>query len=219
MRIHLKKVAGALIAIAFSCAVAGSYDDFFIAIKRDDAAAVEALLKRGFDPNTVDPQGTDPLYLALREGSVHVAKTLVDWPKTRIETRTPEDESPLMMACLRGQADLARQLIARGADVNKTGWTPLHYAATGGHVAIIQMLLEENAYIDADSPNGTTALKKAALYGSPATVKLLLESGADPTVTNQLKLSALDFANRGNRKDAAEMIEAALKAWQDKAKR
>lgn len=219
MRNHFKKLAIVLVAIGVSAAFAGSYDDFFVAIKRDDPQAIEALLKRGFDPNTVDPHGMDPLYLALRDGSTKAAKALVDWPKTRVDSRTPQDESPLMMACLRGQADLARQLIARGADVNKTGWTPLHYASTSGDTAIIQMLLDENAYIDAESPNGTTPLMMAAMYGTPAAVKLLLDSGADPTPKNQLGLSALDFANRGNRRDAAGMIAAALVEWQRKARR
>jgi ankyrin repeat protein len=147
------------------------------------------------------------------------AQALIDWPKTNIDARTPQDESPLMMACLRGRAELARKLIDRGADVNKTGWTPLHYAATNGHVAIIQMLLDENAYIDAASPNGTTPLMMAAMYGTTAAVKLLLDSGADPTLKNQLGLTALDFANRASRKDAAELLVAAASVWQEKVKR
>jgi hypothetical protein len=219
MRSYLKFIALCLVAIGVSSATAGSYDDFFVAIKRDDPATIRSLLQRGFDPNTPSPETLDGLFLALREGSLKAAQALIDWPKTKVETRTPQDESPLMMACLRGQAEVARQLIARGADVNKTGWTPLHYAATNGHVAIMQMLLDENAYIDAESPNGTTPLMMAAMYGSPAAVKLLLESGADPTPKNQLGLTALDFANRGNRKDAAELITAALKAWQEKARK
>jgi ankyrin repeat protein len=49
-------------------------------------------------------------------------------------------------------------------------------------------------------------------------VKLLLEAGADPTLRNQLGLSAVDFAQRGNRPDAAEMIAAAIRAQQPKGK-
>jgi ankyrin repeat protein len=216
VRHYFKYLIYCLLAIGFSSALAGSFDDFFAAIKQDDPATITALLQRGFDPNTVNPEGLDGLYLALRDGSPKVAEALIDWPKTRVESRTPKDESPLMMAALRGRADLARKLIARGADVNKTGWTPLHYAATGGHVAVIQMLLDENAYIDAESPNGTTPLMMAAMYGTPAAVQLLLDSGADPTLKNQLGLAAVDFANRADRKDAAGLIAAAVRA---KAKR
>ena len=58
----------------------------------------------------------------------------------------------------------------------------------------------------------------AAHYGTPAAVKLLLEAGADPTMKNQLGLTAIDFAHRGNRKDAVELIAASIRAAQPKGK-
>lgn len=218
MRNHIKKIIYLIAALMFSSSFAGSYDDFFSAIKRDDARAVRTLLERGFDPDTLDPKGLSGLYLALREPSPKVAAALIEWPKTNVEIRTRDDESPLMMAALKGHLDLARQLIDRGADVNKTGWTPLHYAATGGHLAIMELLLEHHAYIDAESPNGTTPLMMAAQYGSIDAVKLLLEAGADPRLKNQLGLSAIDFAHRVNRAEAAELIAQAVRRAQPKGK-
>ena len=91
--------------------------------------------------------------------------------------RNAKDESPLMMAALKGQQDLVTRLIARDADVNKPGWAPLHYAATGGHVAIMKLLLENHAFIDAQSPNGTTPLMMAAMYGSAAAVQAAARRG------------------------------------------
>jgi len=205
-------------AASFSTAFAGSYEDFFIAVKRDDAQGIAQLLSRGFDPDTLDPQGNTGLFLALRDGSLKAANALVDWPRTKVETRTANDESPLMMAALKGHADLVRKLVERNADVNKTGWTPLHYAATNGHLAIMQLLLDNHAYIDAESPNGTTPLMMAAHYGTPAAVKLLLEAGADPGLKNQLGLTAMDFAVRANRRDAAELIAASVRGAQPKGK-
>jgi hypothetical protein len=90
----------------------------------------------------------------------------------------------------------------------------LHYAASGGHVDILQMLLDQSAYIDAESPNKTTPLMMAARYGSPESVQLLLDAGADPTLRNELGLTALDFAERGARPDAIRMLTAALGAAQ-----
>jgi uncharacterized protein len=218
MRSCMKLFAYLLIVIGFSLSHAGSYDDFFQAIMRDDRAGIQQLLNRGFDPNTLDPKGVHGLYTALQEGSLKAAETLVAWPKTNVEWRTPQDESPLMMAALKGHTEMVRKLIARGADVNKPGWTPLHYAATNGHLKIMEILLEEHAFIDAQSPNGTTPLMMAAHYGTPAAVKLLLEAGADTQMKNELGLSAVDFANRANRKDSAEMILAAVRATQPKGK-
>ena len=218
MRNYFRYCVYLVVYISYSLAIAGSYEDFFIAVKRDDPQAIVELLNRGFDPDTRDPQGHAGLFVALREGSLNAANALLDWPKTNVEPRTAQDESPLMMAALKGHTEVVRKLIARDADVNKTGWTPLHYAATSGHLAIIELLLEHHAYIDAESPNGTTPLMMAAHYGTPAAVKLLLEAGADPSLKNQLGLSALDFAMRANRRDAAELIAGHVRRAQPKGK-
>jgi ankyrin repeat protein len=218
MRSYIKQVIYLIVLIGFSWANAGAYDDFFKAIKQDDSSSIQQLLNRGFDPNTRDPQGLHGLHLALREPSLKAAQTLIDWPKTDVDARNLQDETPLMMAALKGQVDIVRRLIAKDADVNKTGWAPLHYASTHGHLEIMQLLLEAHAYIDAESPNGTTPLMMAAMYGTPAAVKLLLEAGADPLLRNQLGLTAINFAHRAQRHDVAEVIAASVRARQPKGK-
>ena len=208
---HIKKLVYLLVLIGYGLTHAGSFDDFFIAIRQDDAGKIQELLARGFDANTIDPKGQHGLYLALREPSLKAAQALISWPKTDVNSLNATDESPLMLAALKGHQDLAEKLIKRGADVNKTGWTPLHYAASSGQLAIISLLLENSAYIDAESPNGTTPLMMAAMYGTPAAVKLLLQEGADPQLKNQQGLTALQFAQRGNRTDSAEAIAASIR--------
>jgi ankyrin repeat protein len=214
----MKKLLYLLVIVGFSWAHAGSYEGYFRAIQTDDDATVTNLLRRGFDPNTLDPKGQHGLLLALRAKSVKVAETLIRFPKTTVEVRTSTDENPLMFAALHGQLELARLLISRGADVNKPGWTPLHYASTGGHLAIMNLLLEHHAYIDASSPNGTTPLMMAAFYGTPSAVKLLLEAGADPLLKNQQSLTAIDFAHRNQRQDSADIIAAFVRAKQPRGK-
>ena len=209
---YLKKALYLIVLIAFSNVNAGSYDDFFQAIKIDDANTVKGLLVRGFDPNSVDPSGQFGLTLAVAASSFKAAAVLIESPVTKVEVRTPQDESPLMLAALKGNLDLCEKLIARDADVNKPGWAPLHYAATGAHIEVMKLLLANSAYIDAASPNGSTPLMMAAMYGNDAAVRLLLEAGADPSLKNSLGLTAIDFAQRAERKDAVNLIAAAIRA-------
>lgn len=205
----LQALLAAALALVSSVAVADDRGAFERAIKQDNDSAVRSMLSRGFDPNTRNEKGAPGLYMALQEGSLKVARVLIDSPRLKPEERNASDESPLMMAALKGELDLAKRLIAKGADVNKPGWTPLHYAATSGHLDMIRLLLEEHAFIDAQSPNGTTPLMMAASYGSPEAVKLLVEEGADIAMRNQKQMTAMDFARRAERRDAVELLTQA----------
>ncbi len=216
LRNYFRYLIYAIVFIGNSQSISGSYEEFFQAISVDDAVAMRNLLARGFDPNTLDPKGQHGLFLAVREKSAKTAVVLLQAPKIKVEHRNAADESPLMMASLNGMTDLVQRLVAKGADVNKPGWTPLHYAATKAHLPVMRVLLENHAYIDASSPNGTTPLMMAAFYGSPSAVKLLLEEGADPLLKNDQSLTAIDFAHRNNRADSVEIIAAFVRARQPK---
>jgi len=189
-------------------ASAGSYDDFFKALKLDDARVVGRLLDRGFDPNTLSPEGFHPLVLAIKRPSPAVLGLLLSAKSLQVEYRNAADESPLMLAAMAGMVEVCKRLIALDADVNKTGWTPLHYAATAGQAAVIRLLLENSAYIDAESPNKSTPLMMAAMYSDSETVRLLLDEGADPSLKNDKGMTALDFANAaGNEASAREIAK------------
>ena len=209
---NFKKVLYLIVLIGYSYSYAGSYDDFFHAIADDNASVVQGLLRRGFDPNSVDTKGQAALLVALRIPAPAVAKVLIEHPETKVEVRSDKDESPLMLAAFKGEIDLCRQLIARDADVNKPGWAPLHYAATSGNAQVVQLLLDHYAYIDAESPNGSTPLMMAAMYGSAEAVKVLLDAGADATVKNALGLTALEFAQKAGHDDAVASIAAAIRS-------
>ncbi|BEP68933.1 ankyrin repeat domain-containing protein [Variovorax sp. V35] len=188
---------------------AGSFEDFFRAVRGDNASGVRTLLNRGFDPNTRDEHGQTGLMLALREPSPKVIQVLMESPQLNVDLANAKDETPLMLASIKGQQDLVVQLLKRDAAVNKTGWAPLHYAASSGQLSIMKLLLENHAFIDAQSPNGTTPLMMAAMYGSNDAVKLLLAEGADTAMKNQLGMTAVDFAVKANRAESAELIKAA----------
>ncbi|KMZ11926.1 Ankyrin repeat [Candidatus Burkholderia humilis] len=206
--------AAALLAeCAFAQPVwAASVDSLIKAVKFDDVNAVKKALTQGADPNTVDNTGTPILIIAAREKSDKVGQLLADNPNIDLEKLDPVGENAMMLAALNGDATFVNLLIAKDAEVNKKGWTPLHYAATNGHDDIVKILLDHSAYIDAGSPNGTTPLMMAARGGHLSMCKLLLDEGANLRIKNQIGMTAADFAAKYNEKDVAEGLKARLNA-------
>jgi len=163
----------------------------------------------------VDERGRPALAKAMQLESLRVAQELLQAPGIRIDEANRAGETALMHASIKGHIDVVRQLLKMGAKVNHPGWTPLHYAASADHehsVEIAALLLEHNAYIDAESPNQSTPLMLAAQYGSEAMVNLLLNAGADVQLRNQLGLTAVDFARRSEREFMVRLLDRAYQA-------
>ena len=207
MRNYFRYLSYLLVIVAFSSAQAGSFDDFFIAIKNDNAGAVVDLVKRGFDPNTRDTKGQPGLTAAMQERSVKVARVLLEQPGIDVNALNPAGESALMLAALKGELAGAELLLGRGAAVSLAGWSPIHYAATGPEPQLVKLLLDRGADIDAASPNGTTPLMMAAQYGSEESVKLLLQRGADLGRRNQRGMGPVDFAKLSGREPVVRLLE------------
>lgn len=185
--------------LGFSNARSDAGVDFFRAVNTDNASTVQALLQQGFDPNTLNPAGQTPLYLAIKDESPKVVAVLLASPQLKPDLANAAGETPLMMAALRGQLEWTQQLAALGAKLNREGWTPLHYAATGPNPKVVAFLLDQGAAINAIAPNGSSALMMAARYGPEDTVRLLLARGADKRVRNSLNQTALDLARKADR--------------------
>jgi ankyrin repeat protein len=91
----------------------------------------------------------------------------------------------LILAAQTGSAELARLLLAAGANANDAsadGKSALVMAAFSGNTAVATLLLGAGADPNAAAA-GYTALHAAALRGDVALVKALLEKGASPHAT------------------------------------
>ena len=105
--------------------------------------------------------------------------------------------------------DVVKLLHSKGAALNGTGWTPLHYAAFNGHTKIVKYLLENRAEIDARAPNGATALMFAARNGHFETAKLLIWEVADVNVEADSGGTALQWATQTKNTDIAALLKQA----------
>lgn len=207
MKFYIRFVIYLAVVSASFAARGGSYDDLFVAVIRDDVGLLKSLLARGVDPNTRDPKGMPALLVAVRRESPRVFQTLLAHPDIDVNAVNAAGESALMLTAIAGDLEASQQLIARGATVQHSGWSPIHYAASGPSTALVRMLLERGASIDAEAPNGTTPLMLAAQHAPEATVELLLQRGADPRRKNQRGLQAIDFAELGGRDFLVERFE------------
>lgn len=204
---YIRYILYNIVFIAYSPAVAGSYNDYFAAVRRDDGAVINELFQRGFDPNTRGPEGQSGLTLAMQVRSLGAAQAIVNHPSLDVDALNTHGESALMLAALKGDLVWTRKLLERGAQVKPAGWSPLHYAATSNQPTVVALLLDRGADINAESPNRTTPLMMAARYGTEENVNLLLARGADTRRRNERDLGASDFARQSGRDWLAAKLE------------
>jgi ankyrin repeat protein len=165
------------------------------------APILEALLKAGADPNFKTPNGETPLMAAARSGKVDAAKVLLDAGANINAKEGWGEQSALMWAAAQSQAEMVKFLASKGAnlndhgkvnqwerkiiqeprpkDMNKGGFTALHYAAREGCAACVQNLLTAGADPDSEDPDRETPLLLALENMHFDTAAVLVKGGAD----------------------------------------
>jgi ankyrin repeat protein len=168
-------------------------------------AMVQRLLEAGGDPDVSLRMGETPLMTAARSGSVPTVERLLAYGAEVDASEFEGGQTALMWAVAQRHADVARVLIAHGADLHarskvtyqlentagntnptgnfrmaRGGSTALIFAARSGDVETARVLVAAGADIDDTTATGTSALVIAAHSGHGAFGIYLLEQGADP---------------------------------------
>ena len=177
---------------------AGAYEEYFQAIRMDNVYFLKQLMQRGMGPNLIEPKrGYTGLMLSIREDSMKAFEVLVNAPDVNLEAQATNGDTPVMLASFYGNAPVVKLLLSREVEVNRPGWTALHYAANNGSSEIVKLLLDASAYVDAESPDDKmTPVMLAAMRGRVAAVEVLRDNGADLTLKNKDGLTAMDLARR-----------------------
>ena len=146
-------------------------------------AMVELLLDGGADAGAARTSGLTPLMTAARTGDAAIVEALLD-RGADVNAVTAETRSTaLMWALAAPHHDVARLLLARGADPTRetsAGFTTLMFAARNGDVAMGRALVEAGVDVNAPGSDGTHALPFAIIAGQAGFARFLLDEGADP---------------------------------------
>ncbi|GGF25134.1 ankyrin repeat domain-containing protein [Flavobacterium limi] len=104
--------------------------------------------------------------------------------------------SPLILACYRGNVEVARFLIENVKDINYNSdmGTALMAATYKNHPELVKLLLDKKANPDSTDANGTTALSLAVQFKNEPLVKLLLDYKADKTIKDNKEKTAFEYA-------------------------
>jgi ankyrin repeat protein len=175
--------------------------------------AVRLLLKAGAKTDVT--AGAGPLHRAIKNQTKKsrnaIVKLLIEHG-CQIDFQDAEGATPLMVACLRGQDDVVKTLLDRGADPDfihdETGKNILHKMATEAAPTFqwspdtLALMLSKVTDLNRPDHDGRSPLLSAAASGQLALAGALLrckgENGVDVNQTNEQGHSALHLAARKN---------------------
>ena len=147
----------------------GGFTPLLFAARVGDVRSAEHLLRAGADANDRAPNGASVLVIAAHSGHGPVARLLID--KGADPSAADAGYAALHAAVLRGDLDLVKALLAKGADSNArlAKGTPSRYYSKD--------------YAFNESTVGATPLWLAARYGEPEIMRALVAAGANPRFT------------------------------------
>jgi len=150
---------------------------------------------------------------AAAVGHLVRVRELVEKHHAESNSFSPDGFPVVALAAFLGQREVVEYLAAHGADIsaaatNGSGYNALTGAVTGGHVAVVQWLLEHGADANYRYSGGYSPLLTAASNGRLDIAKLLLAHGADPQATTNDGKSPLSLAKERNHPEIAALFQA-----------
>jgi ankyrin repeat protein len=151
------------------------------------------------------------LFEASAVGKFDVVAYTIGTQPNSINDYAPDGFTALGLACYFGQAEVARYLVLKGADVNlpsNNGFHvyPLHSAVAGNYTDIARMLVNSGAHVNIKQQAGATPLHSAAQNGNTEVIILLLEHGADVNARMEGGKLPADLAKEKGYHEIAEIL-------------
>lgn len=121
---------------------------------------------------------------AAKKGDVDQLKALLEVDKTLLDAQDTDGSTALHCGAWKGHLDAVAFLLKSGAHVHAHnhndhwGTSPLHAAAHANQSAIVQLLIDAGADVNAKDTNGKTPLFHTTLHKATAAAKILSKHGA-----------------------------------------
>lgn len=178
---------------------------------------IQLLLRAGADVSGgVDERQSTALHQAAAGGAEQVTRMLLE-AGAQIDAKDETGRVFLSNAAAEGKKGVVQLLLGwPGQDADAVdsrdgdeGNTPLMWAAGGGHVGVMQQLLNAGASPTASNEDGLTPLMHAAMAGSAASLQLLVKAGAPLENTDKQMHTALSWAAEEGHTGAVQALLAA----------
>ncbi|XP_069762475.1 ankyrin repeat and SAM domain-containing protein 6-like isoform X2 [Narcine bancroftii] len=130
-------------------------------------------------PKSDEEKRRPDIFSALKLGNYQLVKEILDEDSNQANVVNADGASPLMIAAMTGQLELAQLLSERNSDIDKQdgvhGWTALMQATYHGNKEVVKYLLNQGADVNRCAKNGVTAFDLVMLLNDPDTelVRLL----------------------------------------------
>ena len=151
------------------------------------AETVLSLVEAGADWSIPDKEGQTPLMIASSKGHTNVVDLLLK-KGCNIDATDINGRSSVFKASQNGRVTIVSFLQKAGADLNSAdndGDTPLITATSRGHKEVVETLLNApEVIIDAATKQCRTALHEASTNGHTTIASMLLEAGANPSISD-----------------------------------
>ena len=148
------------------------------------------------------------LNFAIRRGNRKIIQILLD-AGADVNGGGASSDSPLIQAIEGDDSQLAKMLLAKGANVNRRsgGNTPLHRAVMDGKLQFVKLLIDHGADLDATGVTGDSPLMLAANDVRRRIFNLLVDSGANIHARSQPHgWTALMWAVRAESLDIVRLL-------------